>query len=63
MHYDPSKQGKLVLSEAQFNFVRNVYSGTNRNLWNMSDEQQVKQTFINIYNVYEKVYMAKQRKK
>lgn len=64
MHYDPYKQNKLVLTEAQFEMVKTIYMGAIRgSRWNLGDDQQLKQTFVNLFNIYEKVYMAKQRKK
>ena len=64
MHSDPMKQHRLVLSEAQFALVSSVYPGAFLgSRWNLGDDQQLKQTFINLFSVYEKVYLAKLRKK
>lgn len=41
MHQDPYKQNKLVLSEAQFNLIKQIYpSATRGNRWNLADDQQ-----------------------
>lgn len=64
MHQDPMKQNKLVLNQNQFIMVRNIYKQAFLgNRWSLSDDQQVKQVFINLLNIYEKVYLPKFKKK
>ena len=63
MHQDPMKQNKLVLNQNQFIMVRNIYKQAFLgNRWSLSDDQQVKQVFINLLNIYEKVYLPKLKK-
>ena len=63
MHSNPYRD-KLILTEAQFQLIQNVYPGAIRGgRWSLSDDQQLKQTFVNLFNIYEKVYLAKGRKK
>ena len=61
LHFDPMKR-KLVLTEAQFNLVYQIYPKAFwQGHWSMTDDQMLTQMFLNLRHLYEKVVLPKNR--